>query len=264
MNGPELSPALMLSGLSMLMFCVVSWVLAIRLLRLARRTHETPEIALALSYLFIAGIGYPMCAASVGAIESLGPDHARFLLSLGTVIIRAGLAAMLVFAWQSLRPTSSWAKWACLLGSLAVTVNAVQSIIAFHSASSFEVVARTVGSDSATIQIIVISMLIYAWPAVESLRYYRLLKRRRSLGLAEPIVVNRFLLWGVACSSSVVVNIMNLVVALRGLNIMDNPTALVGSSLMGVLASVLLIFAFLPPAWYMSFVAGDAGEGAAS
>jgi hypothetical protein len=35
-----------------------------------------------------------------------------------------------------------------------------------------------------------------AWMAVESLRYWRLLRRRLALGLSDALVTNRFALWG--------------------------------------------------------------------
>jgi hypothetical protein len=38
------------------------------------------------------------------------------------------------------------------------------------------------------------------WMAVEAFRYRGLLKRRLRLGLADPLVANRFLLWGVWAS----------------------------------------------------------------
>jgi hypothetical protein len=40
------------------------------------------------------------------------------------------------------------------------------------------------------------------WGAVEALRWWRLLRRRLALGLADPVVTNRFLLWGLACAGT--------------------------------------------------------------
>ena len=36
----------------------------------------------------------------------------------------------------------------------------------------------------------------FAWTSSEALRYYGLMRRRFALGLADAVVVNRFLIWG--------------------------------------------------------------------
>jgi hypothetical protein len=258
MTGQPLTAALLLSFLSMLLFCGVAWVLTFRLLGLARRTRQVPEVALALSYLFIAGIGYPMCAASVGASGSLDPDLALTLLVVGTVIVRVGLAAMFVFTWKAFRPDSRWAMGGCALAALVLAVNGLQAVEVLYAAPSFKVAAQSIGSHPITVAVILTSAVAYGWPALESLRYYALLRRRLSLGLAEPLVVNRFLLWGVACSASVAANLINVAIASRGLSIMAHAPVLVVSSLSGVLSSVLLILAFLPPPSYVRLVEGRA------
>lgn len=264
MTGPSPSVVSLLSALSMLLFFGVAWVLAFRLLGLARRTRQTPEVTLALSYLLIAGIGYPMCAVSVGASGSLGADLALTLLVAGTIIVRVGLASMFVFTWKAFRPDSRWAMGGCVLAALALAVNGFQAVQVLYAAPSFEVAAQSIGSHPITVLVIVMSTLAYGWPALESLRYYGLLRRRLSLGLAEPLVVNRFLLWGVACSSSVVANLINIGAALSGRSIVAYAPALAISSLSGVLASVLLILAFLPPPSYVRRVEGRAGEGSSA
>jgi hypothetical protein len=35
------------------------------------------------------------------------------------------------------------------------------------------------------------------WVSIEAFRYYALLRRRLRLGLADPVLTNRFLLWGI-------------------------------------------------------------------
>ena len=261
MTGQPLTAALLLSFVSMLLFCGVAWVLAFRLLSLARRTRQAPEVALALSYLFIAGVGYPMCAASVGASDSLGSKLALALLVAGTIIVRVGLAAMFVFTWKAFRPGSRWAMGGCALAALVLTVNGFQAVRVLYAASSFEVAAQSIGSHPITVGVIMMSAVAYGWPALESLRYYTLVRRRLSLGLAEPLVVNRFLLWGIACSSSVAANVVNVVTASRGLSIVAHAPVLVISALSGVLASVLLILAFLPPPSYVRLIEGRAAGG---
>ena len=167
MTGQPLTAALLLSFVSMLLFCGVAWVLAFRLLSLARRTRQAPEVALALSYLFIAGVGYPMCAASVGASDSLGSKLALALLVAGTIIVRVGLAAMFVFTWKAFRPGSRWAMGGCALAALVLTVNGFQAVRVLYAAPSFEVAAQSIGSHPITVGVIMMSAVAYGWPALE-------------------------------------------------------------------------------------------------
>jgi hypothetical protein len=79
------------------------------------------------------------------------------------------------------------------------------------------------------------------------------------LGLADPVVVNRFLLWGIACTSSLFISLVNVATALVGLSIVQYQPAMITSALLGVVNSILLILAFLPPASYLRFIRGRAG-----
>jgi hypothetical protein len=42
---------------------------------------------------------------------------------------------------------------------------------------------------------------MYAWAIFESFHYYVMLKRRLVLGLADPLIVDRFFYWGVSTSA---------------------------------------------------------------
>jgi hypothetical protein len=254
MSDQPLTAAVLLGGVSLLLFCGVAWVLAIRLLCLARRTRQAPEALLAIAYLLIAGLGYPLSAASMDSSGNLSPGPALALLALGSVLSGLGLAAMFVFTWKAFRPDSRWALGACSVAILAITVNGFLKVQMLYAAPSFKAVAQAVATHPLSVQVILIAVLAFAWPAWESLRYHGLLRRRLSLGLAEPLVANRFLLWGIACSSSVFASVLNAGIAASGQNILEHTPVLVVSSLAGVLNSVLLILAFLPPPSYVRFI----------
>ena len=42
-----------------------------------------------------------------------------------------------------------------------------------------------------------LAQALYLWTSVESLTWWRRMHRRVALGLADPVVANRFFLWGV-------------------------------------------------------------------
>jgi len=45
-------------------------------------------------------------------------------------------------------------------------------------------------------------LILYGWATYESLRQYALARRRVRIGLTEPLVANRFLLWGIGTSAA--------------------------------------------------------------
>jgi hypothetical protein len=92
------------------------------------------------------------------------------------------------------------------------------------------------------------------WNAIESFRYYGLMRRRTSLGLADPIVTNRFLLWGTGSvfaalavwTASIPFAFMSD--APRLLAIL--PTIQTVTAILGVISVSCSLLAFLPPTWY--------------
>jgi hypothetical protein len=97
--------------------------------------------------------------------------------------------------------------------------------------------------------------VVYGWAALEPARYHLLMRRRVTLGLAEPLVANRFLLWsayaGLFCLSQI---FWNVSLALFS-----------GSSNLDVLgagctvsAEAALLLAVFPPAWYVRRVCATA------
>lgn len=87
----------------------------------------------------------------------------------------------------------------------------------------------------------------YGWAALEPARYHLLMRRRVKLGLAEPMVANRFLLWslyaGLFCLAQLIWN--SSLAFYGGSSALD---ALNGS--FTVCAEMALLLAVFPPAWY--------------
>ena len=254
MSGHALGFTALLSAGSMLLYSIVAWIFAVRLLLLARKNWSIPEVSLALGYLLIAGLGYPMAAASIGAWQALGETLALTTLIFACVILRVGLAGIFLFTWQTFRPKSMWGKSFFLTGAALLAADGLNSIARLLVAPGYDALVAIAGSGGSITLSIMLSALAFGWPAAESLSYHFKLRRRRALGLADPVVANRFLLWGIACTSSVFISLVNAGTAFFGLNLLENRPAMMTSALLGVLNSVLLILAFLPPVPYLRFI----------
>ena len=89
-------------------FIVVSLIVGVRLLGLARRTRQLAEFAMGIGLVPIAGLGYPlMMLARFG--EFL-PEPARLALLVGYQFCQIiGISFVALFNWRVFRPASRWA-----------------------------------------------------------------------------------------------------------------------------------------------------------
>jgi hypothetical protein len=91
--------------------------------------------------------------------------------------------------------------------------------------------------------------------AVESLRYHALLRRRMALGLADPVVTNRFFVWGVGSGATCILVLILTGLYLQGHTLMTNsPAASVVVTLCGIAYTVVPVLTFAPPTAYLRFV----------
>jgi hypothetical protein len=79
-------------------------------------------------------------------------------------------------------------------------------------------------------------------------------RRRVSLGLADPVVANRFLLfaiYGFACTGIAVANAVAVVLER---NIATSLVVLIPSAVLGPVAGAAILLAILPPPWYVGLL----------
>jgi hypothetical protein len=99
--------------------------------------------------------------------------------------------------------------------------------------------------------------LAYLWAGLESLRYYRLMRRRLQLGLADSLLVNRFLLWGFGALAAwgiygvVLVNIATGVANDADAGVFHSIVPALVTSALGCTSGVTMALAFFaPPAYH--------------
>lgn len=242
-----------LAGAAALLLLGVGWIVGGRLLLLARRTRQLPELALGLDFLLIGGLGYPLAIAAdqlVGA-SLLVAGVLAYVASL--TVSHLGMLGHSIFTRVVFRPRERWA--AALVGACALAV-VVGLALGIHVGVGW--LERGVTSPSermgGTLFLMAVSTAICAWSAAEAFAYHAKLRRRLSLGLAEPVVVNRFLLFGIHSTSTTIGCLVNAWFALTSpLSVLD-PTALSIAGLCGGLGAVAVILGFMPPAWYVRMI----------
>lgn len=183
----------LLAGLVTLANFVLAGVVGVRLVRRGARTRG-PERWLGVHFLtgpmlstLLAGVLYMSFADPTRALPErlLPPVHAVDL-----VLANVGSVCVFLFTWRTFRPDARWAP-PLVAGAAAVLAG---SWLAYGLLEGF---ALRVLNGPAYWAAFPVRVGGLAWAAAESLRYGGLLRRRVALGLADPLVADRFRLWGV-------------------------------------------------------------------
>jgi len=180
-----------------LLTCVLCGVIGVRSIRFAARS-KGPEAWLGL-YL-LAGTLFGTLLSSAVYISwadpsvALPPAWRPPLHALQFLANTAGMIGILVFTHRVFRPRSRRARRAV---RLAATISAVAFVV-MAAVERFEVHVIPNPTYFAVVAARVAAMV---WMTVESLLYFGQLRRRQRLGLADPLLVNRFLLWGIWAGS---------------------------------------------------------------
>lgn len=173
---------------------LLSAFLGVRLAKLARRGGGGPAGWLSAYFLLGAFLGmglsnfvYMSWADAAMAL----PDRIATVLNAGYLFgVTAGMGCLYVFTRITFRPDAAWAR------VLVVGVCSAMALayLAIGWSGDF---ALALVPGAAYWLTWALRTSVFAWLAIESLLYWGRMRRRLRLGLASPLVVNRFALWGV-------------------------------------------------------------------
>jgi hypothetical protein len=170
-------------------FLVTCLAVGGKMLLLAGRTRRAPELALGLSLFLSGGLGGILLFVGQSRSEALG-DFALGVRGAGLLCLSAGAIALWCFTWRVFRPQERWAAALFAVACAAVVAGFVgEAVTGDFATKRFANAWSWLGLSGRS--------LAYLWAGLESLRYHRLMQRRLRAGLADNLVVNRFLLWGV-------------------------------------------------------------------
>jgi hypothetical protein len=246
-------------ALSIVLSVLACSFVGIRMLSLSRKTRKLPELCMgvSLSAFALAQIGRLVLS---GLGDRLGPElmlGAYVFMEVAYLLTQFGLCLFTVSAF-ALRSRWRWALLVVLFALCALS----RAMMVQASAPRFLSGASSQMTPFWEPMAVASFALGFAWMAAESLRYYGLLRRRLALGLAEPIVTNRFLVWGSGAAATSLLVLLLLGLYLQGITLMSN--SLVASSLAtlsGLVMAVVPLLTFAPPAAYLRFVERRAHRG---
>jgi len=232
---------------------VVDLVVGVRLLMLARRTRELPELAFGTGFVLLGAIGYPLATVARGiALDAPETGGPLLLAAIGTQDLAC--FAIYVAVARVFRPTSALAKGCVAAAAALLALSWIGQVASgAPDGGPFFLVGWAMRGGC------------FAWSTAEALACFDRMRRRLALGLADPLIVDRFRLWAVANGAITVgfaIFMAGRLAAPPGAGQLPAVTAL--TSLVGIVAGVALWLAFVPPDAYVRRVRGASPAGPAA
>jgi hypothetical protein len=232
-----------------LSFVLASLVVGLRLLWLARRTRQLPELAIGLALFLMGGIGYPLTA--IARLATPLPDAVRtgfFALSLLCAFV--GTLSAALFNQRVFRPGRRTAVGVVIgLGTAEMCFMLLETVSPGLRAAAFY-------NEGLGLRLFTAMHGVpLAWAAVESFSYAAKLGRRARLGLAEPVVADRMRLWGISMLAALAINLASTITGFFGIDLAATAGGALLIAPLGLIAAGCTWLAFVPPAAYLRRVA---------
>jgi hypothetical protein len=236
-------------GLATAVYVVVGTAIGIRLLLLAHRTRGFPEMALGLGEVLLAGF-VPPCFAIIQLAENDALIRAASFA--GHFCYTLGSAVMILFTWRVFREHEVWARVLALgmVGGL-VFAGATAMSRAFLVP---EIAALREPQTAGFVLMEWISVAGFGWTALEAFRLWARLRKQAALDLADPVVVNRILLWGCVGLAGLLAAGAPLWAVANGHQTMVHAPTRLLCAVGTLISSVFIQLAFLPPQRYLRWV----------
>jgi hypothetical protein len=229
-----------------LAFFVVSVVVGVRLLLLWRRTRQLPELLMGIGVLGIGPVGFG--CMTIGFASLSNPRVANIFFGIGTVAVVAGILAKCAFNWFVYRRKSVVA----MIATLGVAAMLIM-ILAMQLIAGEWIPAEAMAWDALCRNLAQVGCLL--WGSAESLNYWSRMRLRLKIGLADSVLVNRFLMWGVGAGFAGAGTGIGVIAEIfTGVPSLQIPWVVSTSSILGFIAAVAIYLAFVPPERYVRFV----------
>ncbi|MCG8588672.1 MAG: hypothetical protein MJE66_05220 [Proteobacteria bacterium] len=230
---------------------LVGTYVAARLGLRAVRAGGLPEFSVAVALGSFAAVAYPTLLMAVFLRGHVDPLVLRVLAVICVIAYAFTVGGIAFFTYSVYRRGVLWARALTGFTVVLVVAAALFSIDAWRPDGTR---ANLYGAKLFNACFV----LTFAWAAVEALRYYAMLRRRLALGLADPVIGNRFLLWGLGSAVSTACNVGMGVLTYSG-NSDNVPINGMLQSISGFVSAATWLLTFAPPQRYLAWVRRRAG-----
>ena len=236
---------LQLLGIGVLVMIVADGVVGVRLLMLARRTRRLPELCFGLSFLSLGVLGYPL--SIVARKASMAGAPLTGLLPTALFVQDLASLTMFIATWQTFRPEARWPRYVAGVGVALFTASLLgDSMLAgtwvLRDGGAWYELGFWARAGA------------FVWAAAESGRYYGAMRRRSRLGLADPVVMDRFKLWTISAWAISAAFLIFYLGRLWAENVATSVPVLAATSIAGLVAGLTVWLTFMPPDSYLKRV----------
>jgi hypothetical protein len=240
---------------SQTVFAVLLGTVGVRLLLLASRTRQAPELALGVGFLGTI-LGIPLLGISGLGRGSVADIHFP-LLVVALFMLWLAISSMSCFTWRAFRPTETWS--AALVAALSLVLGVVLAGV-WHGVTTADPDTHSlVAARPWVLWIRVPFTFGLIWTGVEAFRQHSMARRRLAYGIGDPVVANRFLLWGLVSVFTVLNNGAATLLQMQDRGPSNDPLGAFVLALGGVVGGSLVYLVFMPPAAWLRFVRRRAG-----
>jgi hypothetical protein len=166
---------------------------AVRLLVSAARERKEAELWLGLA-MGIGSVGIPLRFISgIQITQSINQgvavsERVGVMSMAGHSMLAVGSVFLYVFVWRVFHPGNVRVR-----NTLFVLFVGIAGYLAWMLFDGAHLVERDVSAMTGNL----LRGLAFPWCAYESIRYWKMMKRRVALGIGDPVVANRFALWAI-------------------------------------------------------------------
>lgn len=238
-----------LVAVAMLLFVVTCSAVGIRLLWLAKSGGGRPALLCGNGFCLIAILGFPLGVLSGQGVAPAG-EVLLPLFAVGLLANVLGISCFFIFTVNVFRPHALWAHTlagaaiACM--GMACVANVAAIALAPSTASSFAITWGWTAIFNAA------CTLCFGWMGVEGFLEWWKSRRRLALGLSDPVVSNRLLMWGVFGTSTTLLCLVLLAVLFSGKPTTTSLLAQTAQAFFGIVSSGAATLAFFPPPAYLA------------
>jgi hypothetical protein len=218
-------------------------LLGIRMLLVAARTRTLAEAWIGLFFLS-TGVGAELALRGIG-LSASDPALAERLVLIGVPVLSVATVSGYAFTYTVFRRGESWAAALVAFGVVLAAWGTWQQL--GGASLQPETIALRV-------EFLIGRFLCFAWGAYEGLHAYRMARRRLALGLADPVVTNRFLLFGIWFGLMGVNPVVLTLSRLYGDAAALEMANAIGPKVIGSIMSVALVLTFFPPRRYLQWL----------
>lgn len=231
--------------------CLIASCAAVglRLTWLGVRSRLVPELSLGVSYLLFGAVGYPLAAVARASAMAGSPDAGDWLCA-ALLIQNIGVVAAYVFNWRVFRP-----------GAVGASITALAALLLAASWIGHGITPGWGHAESTGLWYylgLATRATAFVWGGAEAFSHWTRMRLRVRIGLADAVVTDRVLMWGLSSLIIALGFVAFLVGKLAGH--MNGPAVVLSVSSCGLAAAVAMTLAFFPPAFYLRWLRGAGGS----